>query len=111
MARVGVTLKLLHGEYVDATAAAGDPAMGYDRSCRTYQRHVVVTGAASRVGQKAGQRVALAGRIRSPRYAHLEPLLATGQDVTASLRRSLEEPVEVGGFVRGADYYAGEGAR
>ena len=57
MARVGVTLKLLHGEYVDATAAAGDPAMGYDRFCRTYQRHVLVTGAASRVGHKAGQSV------------------------------------------------------
>ncbi|RIX34574.1 IS21 family transposase [Corynebacterium falsenii] len=57
MARVGVTLKLLHGEYVDATAVAGEPAMGYDRFCRTYQRHVMVTGAASRVGHKAGQSV------------------------------------------------------
>jgi|SRR5690625_1788092 len=57
MARVGVTLKLLHGEYLDATAAVGDPAMGYDRFCRTYQRHVLVTGAASRVGHKAGQSV------------------------------------------------------
>ena len=57
MARVGVTLKLLHGEYFDATTAAGDPAMGYDRFCRTYQHHVMVTGAASRVGHKAGQSV------------------------------------------------------
>jgi transposase len=57
MARVGVTLKLLHGEYADACAAAGDPAMGYDRFCKTYQRHVLVTGAASRVGHKAGQTV------------------------------------------------------
>lgn len=56
MARVGVTLKLLHGEYVDA-AAAGDPVMGYDRFCRTYRRHVLVMGAASRVGPKAGQSV------------------------------------------------------
>lgn len=54
---------------------------------------------------------ALAGRIRSPRYAHLEPLLATGQDKTASLHPRLEEPAEVGGFVRGADYYAGGGAK
>ena len=30
--------------------------MGYDRFCRTYQRHVLVTGAASRVGHKAGRR-------------------------------------------------------
>lgn len=57
MARVGVTLKLLHGEYADQCAATGAPAMGYDRFCRTYQRHVLVTGAASRVGHKAGQTV------------------------------------------------------
>lgn len=57
MARVGVTLKLLHGEYADACATAGDPAMGYDRFCKTYQRHVMVTGAASRVGHKAAQTV------------------------------------------------------
>ena len=57
MARVGVTLKLLHGEYADSSAVAGEPAMGYDRFCRTYQRHVLVTGAASRVGHQAGQSV------------------------------------------------------
>lgn len=55
MARVGVTLKLLHGDYTDSCAQAGEPAMGYDRFCKTYQRHVLVTGAASRVGHKAGQ--------------------------------------------------------
>ncbi|MGO1699884.1 MAG: IS21 family transposase [Micrococcaceae bacterium] len=57
MARVGVTLKLLHGEYADACATTGEPAMSYDRFCRTYQRHVLVTGAASRVGHKAAQTV------------------------------------------------------
>lgn len=57
LARVGVTLKLLHGEYVDACRAEGSPAMGYDRFCKTYQQHVLVTGAASRVGHKAGQTV------------------------------------------------------
>ena len=57
LARVGVTLKLLHGEYADDCAAAGAPAMGYDRFCRTYQRHVLITGAASRVGHKAAQTV------------------------------------------------------
>jgi len=57
MARVGVTLKLLHGEYADSCAAAGEPVMGYDRFCRTYQRHVLVTGVASRVGHKAAQTV------------------------------------------------------
>lgn len=57
LARVGVTLKLLHGEYADECAIKGEPAMGYDRFCRTYQRHMLVTGAASRVGHKAGQTV------------------------------------------------------
>lgn len=57
MAGVGVTLKLVHSEYVDVCKSAGDPAMGYDRFCKTYQRHVLVTGAASRVGHKAAQRV------------------------------------------------------
>lgn len=57
LARVGVTLKLLHGEYVDASRAEGSTAMGYDRFCKTYQRHVLVSGAASRVGHKAGQTV------------------------------------------------------
>lgn len=57
LARVGVTLKLLHGEYRDGAAAAGTPAMGCDRFCKTYQRHVLVAGLASRVGHKAGQSV------------------------------------------------------
>ncbi|SJN44943.1 Mobile element protein [Microbacterium esteraromaticum] len=57
LARVGVTLKLLHGEYVDACRGKGETAMGYDRFCKTYQRHVLVIGAASRVGHKAGQTV------------------------------------------------------
>jgi transposase len=57
LARVGVTLKLLHGEYLDACAAAGEPAMGYDRFCKSYQHHALVAGLASRVGHKAGQTV------------------------------------------------------
>ncbi|MFB9075229.1 IS21 family transposase [Citricoccus parietis] len=57
LSRVGVTLKLLHGEYLDACAAAGDPAMGYDRFCKSYQHHLLVAGLASRVGHKAGQTV------------------------------------------------------
>ena len=57
LARVGVTLKLLHGEYVDGCAVSGGPAMSYDRFCKTYARHTLITGAASRVGHKAGQTV------------------------------------------------------
>lgn len=54
--------------------------------------------------------LALAGPVRSPRYVHIQPLLATGQDKTAGLRPPREEVAEEGGYVRGAEYYAG-GAR
>lgn len=57
LARVGVTLKLLHGEYVDDCRTAGTTAMGYDRFCKNYQQHVLIAGAASRVGHKAGQTI------------------------------------------------------
>ncbi len=57
LARVGVTLKLLHGEYVDDCRTAGTTAMGYDRFCKSYQQHVLVAGAASRVGHKAAQTI------------------------------------------------------
>lgn len=57
LARVGVTLKVLHGEYVDRCRAERCAAMGYDRFCKNYQQHVLVSGAASRVGHKAGQSV------------------------------------------------------
>ncbi len=57
LARVGVTLKLLHGEYADTVAATGGVAMNYDRFCRGYEHHVAVTGVDSRVGHKAGRTV------------------------------------------------------
>ncbi|QOD04376.1 hypothetical protein [Pseudarthrobacter sp. BIM B-2242] len=34
LARVGVTLKLLHQEYLDGCSRAGQAAMSYDRFCR-----------------------------------------------------------------------------
>jgi transposase len=103
MARVGVTLKLLHGEYADSRTAAGEPVMGYDRFCRTYQRHVLVTGVASRVGHKAAQTVEVdwsgptmqltdpvtgkprpvylfVGCLPFSRYAFVEPALDMKQD-------------------------------
>jgi len=103
LARVGVTLKLLHSEYADDCAAAGTPAMGYDRFCRTYQRHVLVTGAASRVGHKAAQTIEVdwsgptmqlhepatgttrpvylfVGCLPFSRYAFVEPALDMKQD-------------------------------
>lgn len=57
LAKVGVTLKLLHGEYVDRCRSEGSMAMGYDRFCKSYQQHLLISGAASRVGHKAGQSV------------------------------------------------------
>ncbi|XAS69260.1 IS21 family transposase [Micrococcaceae bacterium Sec5.7] len=57
LARVGVTLKLLHQEYVDASGRAGQAAMSYDRFCRLYGDHAMVTGASSRVGHKAGRSI------------------------------------------------------
>src|SRR5699024_5117786 len=55
LARVGVTLKLLHAEYVDEHAEGGQPVMGYDRFCRIYQQYVMQSGVASRVGHKSAQ--------------------------------------------------------
>lgn len=103
LARVGVTLKLLHGEYVDACRGKGQTAMGYDRFCKTYQRHVLVIGAASRVGHKAGQTVEVdwsgktmaltdpvagqqarvylfVGTLPFSRYSFVEPTLDMRQD-------------------------------
>ena len=36
LAKVGVTLKLLHAEYVDRCRSDGAMAMGYDRFCKNY---------------------------------------------------------------------------
>lgn len=103
LARVGVTLKLLHSEYTDDCIAARAPAMGYDRFCRTYQRYILVTGAASRVGHKAAQTVEVdwsgptmqlhdpvtgaatrvylfVGCLPFSRYAFVEPALDMKQD-------------------------------
>jgi transposase len=57
LARVGVTLKLLHQEYVDASGRAGQATMSYDRFCRLYGDYASVSGATSRVGHKAGRSI------------------------------------------------------
>lgn len=103
LARVGVTLRILHGEYADECAAAGRPRMGYDRFCRQYAAYVARTGATSRVEHKAGRTIEVdwAGktiRIVGPvtgdesraclfvgvlpfsRYAFVEPTLDMGQN-------------------------------
>ena len=105
LAKVGVTLRLLHAEYVDAATAtgAGGVAMGYDRFCKSYGQYLLVTGASSRVGHKAArtvevdwsgptmrltdpvagttQRVYLfVGCLPFSRYAFVEPTLDMRQD-------------------------------
>lgn len=103
LARVGVTLRLLHGEYVDRCRGEGAPAMGYDRFCKSYQGYVLVSGAASRVGHKAAQTVEVdwsgptmaltcpvsgaqtrvylfVGCLPFSRYAFVEPALDMRQD-------------------------------
>ena len=57
LARVGVTLKLLHQEYVDTSGRAGQATMSYDRFCRLYGDYAAVSGATSRVGHKAGRSI------------------------------------------------------
>jgi len=48
----------------------------------------------------------LTGPAGSPRYAHIHPILATGQDEAAALRPIPAEAEQAAGYVRGADYYA-----
>lgn len=57
LARVGVTLKLLHAEYLDHCRQAGAAGMGYDRFCKTYAAYTRAQGVTSRVGHKAGQTI------------------------------------------------------
>ena len=79
-----------------------DAALAVLRMTRRYS--------AARVEAAAG--IALASRVRSPRYAHLRPILDSNQDQTGSRQPRFEPSPweEPAGYVRGADYYAG-GAR
>ena len=79
-----------------------DPALAVLRLTRRYS--------SARVEAAAG--VALASRVRSPRYAHLRSILDSRQDDPGSSDAwtTPGTPPEPAGYVRGADYYAG-GAR
>lgn len=57
LARVGVTLGILHGEYVDGCRRTGKSHMGYDRFCKLYAAYVQKLGVTSRVGHKAGRTI------------------------------------------------------
>lgn len=77
LARVGVTLKLLHGEYVDDHT--GQPVMSYDRFCRIYQKYVLQSGVASRVGHKSAQTVEV--DWAGPTMRLVDPITAKAQKV------------------------------
>lgn len=55
LARVGVTLRLLHSEYCDVCGESGAVAMGYDRFCKRYGEYTASKQVTSRVGHKAGR--------------------------------------------------------
>lgn len=57
LARVGVTLGILHGGYVDGCRRAGRPCMGCDRFCRLYAARVPELGVTGGVGHKAGRAI------------------------------------------------------
>ena len=57
LARVGVTLRILHGEYADGCRRTGKPHMGYDRFCKLYAAYVQKLGVTSRVEHKAGRTI------------------------------------------------------
>lgn len=85
-------------ETATVAEAGVNPALAVLRLSRRY----------SPAGLGAAAQIALAAGIRSPRYAHLQPILATGQDKTERDRAwSGDRLDEQTGFVRGADYYAG----
>lgn len=55
LAKTGVTLKLLHQEYLDECKERGSITMGYDRFCKSYQRFTMEKSVTSRVGHKAAR--------------------------------------------------------
>ena len=103
MAKVGVTLKLLHAEYADRCAERHVAAMPYARFCKRYRRWTAMQGVTSRVGHKAATIVEVdwsgptmqivdpsTGEVRKAylcgaclpvsRYAYVEPTLDMKED-------------------------------
>jgi len=81
-------------ESVQVDEQAHDPALAILRLTRRFSPARV----------EAACQLALRGPVRNIRYAHLRPILDTGQDKTG---QSVETADEVGGYVRGSHYYAG----
>ena len=108
LAKTGVTLKLLHAEYVDECAEARAPHMGYDRFCKLYRAFAVKSNVTSRVGHKSGRIVEVdwsgptmeladpgtgelttvylfVGTLPFSRYSYVEPTLDMKQDTLYSV--------------------------
>ena len=97
-ARMGPATVTVIGKIFEAASieeAGFDPALAVLRLSRRFSPARV----------EAACEVALRGPIRSPRYAHLRPILDTGQDKTGQVPDETE--AEEGGYVRGSAYYAG----
>src|SRR5699024_9637140 len=73
-----------------------NPALAVLRLARRYSHHRLEAACA----------VALASRVPSPRYAHLRPILDSGRTKTGEWLLP-EDDAGTGGYVRGADCYAG----
>lgn len=103
MAKVGVTLQLLHKEYRDVCRESGAVAMGYDRFCKRYGAYTLSKQVTSRVGHKAGRIVEVdwsgptmavvnpvtgevskvylfVGTLPFSRYSYVEPTLDMTED-------------------------------
>lgn len=100
-ARIGPATVTVVGKIFETASieeAGYDPALAVLRLSRRFSSARVEAACA----------LALRGPIRSPRYAHLRPILDTGQDKTG---HAPDKPEGDGsGYVRGSAYYAG-GAR
>lgn len=81
LAKTGVTLKLLHAEYVDRQKSRALPYMGYDRFCKRYKSYTVSQNITSRVGHKAGRVMEV--DWSGPTMTLVDP--ATGEVVTVYL--------------------------
>ena len=97
-ARMGPSAVTAIGKIFEAASieeAGYDPALAVLRLSRRFSPTRVEAACA----------LALQGPIRSPRYAHLRPILDTGQDKTGHVPDKPE--ADDGGYVRGSAYYAG----
>ncbi|MHA7245161.1 Mu transposase domain-containing protein [Paeniglutamicibacter antarcticus] len=97
-ARMGPATVTVIGKVFEAASieeAGFDPALAVLRLSRRFSPARV----------EAACELALRGPIHSPRYAHLRPILDTGQDKTGLVPDVSE--AEEGGYVRGSAYYAG----